>query len=375
MPETRQAIVVCPEGADLSRKLLGLTLGERVLLSLQYSGFGRVAFVGDGPKPVSERATIEIVDVATIEGDAFCLASDLVFDRKFYAATKEAPDDVLAPVAWMTAAELGDGSGWLAKRDAARTEGEGFAQRVRDNNEASVAKRALLRSLRKPIDGFISRHLNRYVSLAVTRQLVKLGLRPNVFTVIFLFIGLAAAGFASQVESVWALVLSGVLFQAQSILDGCDGEMARLTFRYSKVGEWLDTVGDDITNYAYCFGLAFGLSRLYAEPWILWVGFGVLALQVIASGIMYFRMIQWGTGDLLAIPKADGGTESDNIVLRFFYTIGKRDFFVFAISLITAAQFPFVSFVVFAVGTAVVFITVVINDRAIAKMTPPARKG
>lgn len=346
-----------------------------MLLSLQYSGFGRVAFVGTGPKPASERATIEIVDVASIEGDALCLAADLVFDRKFYASTKDAPDDVLAPVAWMTAAELGDGSEWLAKRDGARTEGEGFAQRVRDSKEASVAKRALLRSLRKPIDGFISRHLNRYVSLAVTRQLVKLGIRPNVFTVLFLFIGLAAAGFASQVESVWALIISGLLFQAQSILDGCDGEMARLTFRYSKVGEWLDTVGDDITNYAYCLGLAIGLSRVYAAPWILWVGLGVLALQVIASGIMYRRMIQWGTGDLLAIPKADGGTDSESAIMRFFYTIGKRDFFVFAIALITAAQLPGVAFGVFAVGTSVVFITVVINDRAIAKLTPPVRKG
>ena len=345
-----------------------------MLLSLQYSGFGRVAFVGPGPKPASQRATIEVVDVANIQGEALCLAADLVFDRKFYAATKDAPDDVLAPVAWMTAAALGDGSEWLASRDGARTEGEGFAQRVRDNKEASVAKRALLRSLRKPtIDGFISRHLNRYVSLAVTRQIVKLGLAPNVFTVVFTLIGLAAAACVSRTGNPWALVLGALLFQAQSILDGCDGELARLTFRYSKVGEWFDTVGDDLTNYSYCFALASGLAAFYGASWILWLGVGVLTLQVIASGIMYRRMIQWGTGDHVGIPKVDGGTESESAIARFFYTIGKRDFFVFAVALLTAVQLPSVAFVIFAAGTVVVFVTVVINDRAVAKLDPPKR--
>ena len=87
---------------------------------------------------------------------------------------------------------------------------------VTDKASAGQATRALLASLRKPIDGVVSRHLNRYVSLAVTRQLVRLGIRPNVFTVVFLLIGLIAAGCVAFTEYWWALVAGGVLFQAQS---------------------------------------------------------------------------------------------------------------------------------------------------------------
>ena len=42
-----------------------------------------------------------------------------------------------------------------------------------------AAERALFRSLRKPQDGWTSRHLNRYISLSISRWLVKTPLRPN----------------------------------------------------------------------------------------------------------------------------------------------------------------------------------------------------
>ena len=38
--------------------LLGLTLGERVLLALKSSGVERVVFLGQGPQPQCERAAL-----------------------------------------------------------------------------------------------------------------------------------------------------------------------------------------------------------------------------------------------------------------------------------------------------------------------------
>jgi len=63
------------------------------------------------------------------------------------------------------------------------------------------------------------------------------------------------------------VVLGGFLFQLASILDGVDGEVAKFTFKVSKIGGWLDTIGDNSTllmflvsasylNYIYMGGLA-----------------------------------------------------------------------------------------------------------------------
>ena len=54
---------------------------------------------------------------------------------------------------------------------------------VTGDESASAAERALFRSLRKPQDGWTSRWLNRYVSLTLSRWLVKTNLTPNQVSV------------------------------------------------------------------------------------------------------------------------------------------------------------------------------------------------
>jgi phosphatidylglycerophosphate synthase len=39
-----------------------------------------------------------------------------------------------------------------------------------------------------------------------------------------------------------------LLFQLNSIIDGVDGELARMRLEASVLGEWLDTVGDGLCN-------------------------------------------------------------------------------------------------------------------------------
>ena len=72
----------------------------------------------------------------------------------------------------------------------------------------------------------------------------------------------AASGNGSYI--VWGLgaVLGSLLVQLQSILDGCDGEIARLKFKSSKVGEWLDNILDDQVNVGYGIGLGFAAPAL-----------------------------------------------------------------------------------------------------------------
>ena len=93
------------------------------------------------------------------------------------------------------------------------------------------AKRALFAGLVKPSDGPVSRHFNRHISRAVTRLCLPLGMTPNFMTVIVALPGVLAAWFATH-ASFEAQLLGAGLYQLHSILDGCDGELARLTQRF-----------------------------------------------------------------------------------------------------------------------------------------------
>src|SRR5205823_6667612 len=51
------------------------------------------------------------------------------------------------------------------------------------------------------------------------------------------------------------------LFEAQNVLDGCDGEISRLKYLRSKAGEWLDQITDDALNIAFLAAIGVGLAR------------------------------------------------------------------------------------------------------------------
>ncbi|HKE16472.1 MAG TPA: NTP transferase domain-containing protein, partial [Kofleriaceae bacterium] len=98
----------------------------------------------------------------------------------------------------------------------------GMWQDVDTPDMAREAERRLLRSLAKPTDGFIARHINRPISIATSRFLARWGVRPNVITTVVSIISLVGAGLAATADPAM-LAVGGLLFQLASILDGCDG--------------------------------------------------------------------------------------------------------------------------------------------------------
>jgi len=133
------------------------------------------------------------------------------------------------------------------------------------------AERWLLRSLIKPSEGVMSRHLERRISLALTRRLMATRVTPNAMTLVSVAIGLLGAPcFLSPAPLVQ---LAGALvFLAHSILDGCDGELARLKFLESRHGALLDFWGDNIVHVAVFGSMAIGWSLHLATAWPLVVG-------------------------------------------------------------------------------------------------------
>lgn len=382
MDNRRTALVLCPPAAPgygVDRKLAGLSVGERLLLALSAEGFERVAFVGAGPAPRSDRADIEVFEAIQVSpedmGENFLvLPADAVFDRAMLREGDEPDADLpvrrMGSQAWK--AVVTDPAGWLALlgKGRART-GRRFAIRVTDDASHRAAERSLLLSLRKDIDGFVSTHLNRYVSLFVSRYLVRTGIRPNAVTVMIMLVGVGAGVAAALADPWWMLVIAGVLFQAQSILDGCDGEIARLTYRFSRRGQWLDTMGDDLTNWLFTSGLAIGQARMMDLP-LLYAAAGIVFFsQIWSAALMYRRLLKMGTGDLLALPNLVTGkppTGAWGKVVKVLHVMSKNDTFTLITSIMTAAQIPLAAFGVIAFGSFGVAWGLTVNERKIRKI-------
>ncbi len=234
---------------------------------------------------------------------------------------------------------------------------------VTDARSARQAESLLFRSLRKKEDGWTARWLNRYLSLALSRWLVKTPLHPNHVSVGILAIGLGGAWLAAR-GTYASIAWGALLFQAQSVLDGCDGEMSRVTHRGSHRGEWLDTIGDDLTNYGFFGGLGFGLYRTTALWPYLAAGAVTVACGVVASTIEYRYLISIGSGDLLKYPLSQGqGTGK----LKAIQPLFKRDTFVLLTLVACAVGYGGPMLCVFALGAVGVLIGVLRTELRLAQ--------
>src|SRR5438094_7045944 len=112
----------------------------------------------------------------------------------------------------------------------------------------------------KPQDGFVSRFLNRPISRRITRVLLKFPIHPNACTIAIFALALIASAFLVRGDYL-SVVIGAAIFQAFSILDGCDGEIARAKNLESKFGERLDHFCDFLASLLYVLALGLGLHR------------------------------------------------------------------------------------------------------------------
>jgi hypothetical protein len=137
---------------------------------------------------------------------------------------------------------------------------EGAWQYVTDGNQIDEIEKRFLCGSGKSQDGFVSRYVNRPISRVVTRLLLRFPTTPNAWTW-FIFPIPVIASLIFLRGSYWSFLWGLVLFQIFSVLDGCDGEIARAKFLESEGGRWLDDLFDILSNILLVVGLGFGLSR------------------------------------------------------------------------------------------------------------------
>ncbi|MBL4687905.1 MAG: CDP-alcohol phosphatidyltransferase family protein [Nannocystaceae bacterium] len=345
-------------------KVGGVTLLKRALLSLVNEGVNRFAVVvadyavrdkvGCDPKIAAldvswvlnaERPDEDGYSVfsagAHMVGDFIVVPADRVFDPKIAKQLLQrrcdgvtlavANSNVLEPLAFLgslrfTGLAIGDREllDTLAVREAkaqpmpltpvlgelaVRNElavvdvGMAYCQPVVDKRSRGKADALLIASLRKSVDGVVARHVNRVFSLAVTRLIKNTPIRPNHVTAFSLAVSLLAAYLAAQSTAAHpgGLVVGALLWQLASMLDGVDGELARLKFAGSKLGEWFDTLTDDIGKFAFFMGSGIGAAAVFGSQ--IWFGIIALAvtIQVGTSLTVYRKLLQTGSGSHYAL--------------------------------------------------------------------------
>jgi CDP-L-myo-inositol myo-inositolphosphotransferase len=249
---------------------------------------------------------------------------------------------------------------------------------VRDAAERKQAERMLIRSLRKSVDGVIARHVNRRFSLAATRVLMNLPVRPNHVTAFSLGVSILAAftaALATALEPGW-LVVGAVLWQLASMLDGIDGELARLKFQGSRLGEWFDTLTDDIGKFAFFIGSGIGLAEVSGNA--IWLQLSIIAvlLQFSVAVNLYRKLVKTGSGSHYAL--AWETKPKDTWASRFYHRIeflSRRDYYVFAWMVLAFVGFVQVATVLMVATTAVVFTHEMLRPRQAREdfmLQPPA---
>jgi phosphatidylglycerophosphate synthase len=387
---------VAPDGPEEGESswsavcILGLPVVLRLALTAQAAGAGAIVLTerasvgGVRALLVDDRLRVPVLDDEAARERragqlAICLPSNLVVHRSTLIRLQE--QRAAGVIDFAGAAGPGSAD-WEPTRGAGGPFGfEPIA--VASEASALTAERALLRSLRKPQDGWTSTYLNRPISLAITRRLVSTPLRPNQVSLGILAIGLTGALLASR-GTYGTLLAGAALFQAQSVLDGCDGEMSRLTFRGSHLGEWLDTIGDDLTNYGFFGGAAWGLYTSTGRIAYLALGAVTVACGILGSGLEYRYLLHIGSGDLLKYPlgigKAPGPTaanEPRSALARGLDAIApafKRDTFVLLtlVAALLGRLGPMM--VVFAAGAAGVLFAVIKAELRMLRERPAERE-
>jgi hypothetical protein len=121
-----------------------------------------------------------------------------------------------------------------------------------------ACEKAFLRRAGKPQDGIVSRFINRPISRIISRVLLRYPITPGAWTLSMLILPVLAF-FVLLPGDYFAFLFGVTIFQVYSILDGCDGEIARAKYLESARGARLDTWTDIFGGFFFILGLGVGL--------------------------------------------------------------------------------------------------------------------
>jgi 1L-myo-inositol 1-phosphate cytidylyltransferase / CDP-L-myo-inositol myo-inositolphosphotransferase len=306
---------------DREPNILGLGLVQRTVLAARRAGYGQIFFLArDHAAPegttaipnwtalaevlASSQTASLVIAPATILSETAWLerlaamqavpdAWAAISDRLVVLAAKVVRDALAVLDAQSGAHDMRAVQDRLTQRfgSAGAVPVEINPMVVVTSKDIRVAERRLLRALVKETDGFMARHVDRPISLQISRVLAPTSVTPNEMTMVSVVIGVCGAPFFLSVGWWWQTV-GALLFLLHSILDGCDGELARLKFQESRYGGILDFWGDNVVHVAIFVCMAVGWTLASGMMWPLLLGAAAAAGTLASASMVYWRQMR-----------------------------------------------------------------------------------
>jgi phosphatidylglycerophosphate synthase len=344
-------------GRDADPVVLGLSLTRRAILAARRCGYGHVFLLAS--KDVTAPWMPVVADWRNLaaRSPSFETATVVIAPATILAETdwlQRLASLRIAPAAWAVvpnrlvvlpgglgfdvvdmlegAEDLAAVEGRLANRlgPSARISADIDPIVVETPADVRVAEQRLLRSLVKDTDGFMARHVERPISLQISRGLAGTAITPNQMSLISIAVGICGGPFFLSARPLMQTI-GALLFLAHSILDGCDGELARLKFQQSRWGGVLDFWGDNVVHTVIfaCMGVGWSLSS--GAVWPLWLGAAAVLGTLGSAGFVYWRLMRSKDGDDTLFTSVSDAPE--RLLTRLLDSASRRDFIYLVILL------------------------------------------
>lgn len=128
-------------------------------------------------------------------------------------------------------------------------------------------------------DGIVSRCLNRPLSRPAARALARTPVTPNALTSSTILLAIVSGALLA----VGWNIAGGILIQAVSVVDGIDGDLARLKGLATRFGEVFDAVSDRYADALMLGGMTVYAARFESHPHPAAVGMLALGAALIVS--------------------------------------------------------------------------------------------
>lgn len=248
------AVLVCDPGTcDLP--IAGLSVLDRMVVAAHRAGCAPITIVAE-QEPRLARAAELGIEVST-ERTVAAARRQLLIEGSVLVEARDV-ERVVAENGQLISADGSPLPVAMSGSDANPIVAEGIAIAVTDAVSARLAEQQLWTSLGSSADGVVDRYFNRPVGRRFSKLLVHKPISPNQVSIVSILIGVAAAPFFVRAN----FLVGALLLQLSAIIDCVDGDLARVLFKQSRLGKWLDLLGDQVVHVSVFAAIGLGVARI-----------------------------------------------------------------------------------------------------------------
>ena len=265
----------------LTVKIADIPLFERLMIILESEGFKNIYLLTDKKIKISNKNIqkpigikyINSSELKNLDQDLLCFQSNVVMNKKqlsnlinhlknINTCTNFKFNNKFSGVSFIHNSELKD----IETNNVENSKFKDFKSLNLTDSPICLDEREidtnngrdfLFNHISKNVSGWVSKNINSKISIPVSKILIKFNIHPNTITFFVGCLGISCGYFyATNNPFIGAIIL-----QLSTILDRCDGEVARIKLKESKFGQWFDTALDQLSYFSMFIGIAICLNN------------------------------------------------------------------------------------------------------------------